>query len=313
MKFRTELDVGSSNIDLNHHDKIMFIGSCFSENISSHLKRLRFQVDNGAHGIIFHPIAIFKSLRQIIDAARFSEADLVKSGHGWVSLAHHGSYHHETTDALILRIQHDIQRSHTFLMNAKVLVLTFGTAMGYWHKERQMVVANCHRLPQQQFEKKLCDMEIMLEAAQQTLEALIRFNPELKIILTVSPVRHLREGFVENQRSKARLVLLCERLKENYDCVNYFPSYEILLDELRDYRFYTEDMIHPSTQAVDYIAARFDSFILSEKARGVCVKLEPYIKQIEHRSVHESLEVSEKRKAESENQIRLIIQKEYQV
>jgi hypothetical protein len=311
MKFRTELEVGKSILDLNHHDKLMLIGSCFSENISSHLQRYRFDVDNGAHGIIFHPVAIFRALQQIIDAKHISAEELVRSNHGWVSLAHHGSYHHETTDALIFRIQQDILRSHSFLSHSKLLVLTFGTAMGYWHKDHQMIVANCHRLPQQQFEKKLCNLDDMLEAGQKTMDALLRFNPQLKIILTVSPVRHLREGFVENQRSKARLLLLCERLEELYDCVNYFPSYEILLDELRDYRFYTEDMIHPSAQAVEYIADKFDRFILSEKAREVCAKLEPHIKQMEHRSVHEAVEASEKRKAESENQIRLIIQKEY--
>jgi GSCFA family len=313
MKFRTELDTGESKMNLNHRDQIMFIGSCFSENISSHLKRYRFDVDNGAHGIIFHPNAIFRGLQQIIDATRFSEAELVKASHGWVSLAHHGSYHHETTSALIFRIQQDIHRSHTFLSNSKLLVLTFGTAMGYWHKDHQMIVANCHRLPQQHFEKKLCDLDGMMEAAQQTLEALLRFNPQLKIILTVSPVRHLREGFIENQRSKARLLMLCERLEALYECVNYFPSYEILLDELRDYRFYTEDMIHPNSQAINYIAEKFDRYILSEKALEACAKLEPHLKQSEHRSVHESIEAAEKRKAESENQIRLIIQKEYLV
>jgi hypothetical protein len=309
MKFRTEIKLDLPCLELTHHDKMMFIGSCFSENISAHLERYHFEVNNGAHGILFHPIAIFRALQQIIDSSNISENDLVKAGHGWVSLAHHGSYHHETTDALIQRIHQDIQRSNTFLASSKLLVLTFGTAMGYTHLGQQLVVANCHRLPQQDFERDLTDLEVMKELSVNALEAITNFNPQIKIILTVSPVRHLREGFVENQRSKARLILLCEYLQKRFKCVDYFPSYEIQIDDLRDYRFYAEDMIHPSKQAIRYIAEKFEEVILSKKCRDLCLQIKPHVLQSEHRSLYESLEMAEKRKAESENQIRLLIQK----
>jgi hypothetical protein len=289
----------------------MFIGSCFSENISQHLSRFHFQINNGAHGIIFHPLAIFKALNHLMEAKVYQHADLTKAAHGWVSLSHHGSYTHADQQELLSRIQNDLDGSHDFLKSTKVLVLTFGSAMGYKSKSTHEVVANCHRLPQQEFERSLSTSDELEKSASKTLSALKDAFPQIEVILTVSPVRHLREGTVENQRSKSRLILLCERLEKEFSFVRYFPAYELVMDDLRDYRFYAEDMIHPNGSAISYIAEKFEQFLLSTKAKEACQAVLPHVLRKEHRSVNESKEAEAKRKAESDAQIRLVLENIY--
>ncbi len=311
MKFRTELNMTKSGLNLDHSHSTMFIGSCFSENISRHLSRFHFQVSNGAHGILFHPMAIFRALDQLIQAKQFDKSDLTDAAHGWVSLSHHGSYSDTNEQRLLNRIQCDLDGCKDFLNSAKVVVLTFGTAMGYKSKLSNEVVANCHRLPQQDFERSLSEMNELLIAAQKTLTAMSDRYPNLEVILTVSPVRHLREGFIENQRSKSRLLLLCEQMENEFSFVRYFPAYELVMDDLRDYRFYEEDMIHPNQTAIKYIANQFEQYILSPKAREACEIILPHILRKEHRSVSEDKDSEEKRKAESELQIRLLLENIY--
>jgi hypothetical protein len=311
MKFRTELNITSENLGLNHHHKMMFVGSCFSENISHHLRRLHFQVNTGAHGILFHPIAIFNALQDIVYSRVYGLKDLTKAPHGWVSLSHHGAFAHEDAESLLMKIQEVMTESHLFLKEASLLSITFGTAMGYRNFASNRIVANCHRLPQQDFERELSSMNDLYESARKAIKSVYDFNPDLKIILTVSPVRHLREGFIENQRSKSRLILLCEQLEREFEGIRYFPAYELVMDELRDYRFYEEDMIHPSKAAVGFVAEKFERFVLTEQARSACASILPFVLKKEHRSIHEGIEEAEKRKAESDNQIRLTLEKSY--
>ncbi len=311
MKFRTELNMTSENLGLDHSHKLMFLGSCFSENISNHLGRFCFQVSTGAHGILFHPEAIFQALEDIVNSKIYTLADLTKAPHGWVALSHHGGFTHADSDQLLRSMQELILESHSLLKEASLLSITFGTAMGYRNKASNSIVANCHRLPQQDFERGLSSMDDLLESARKAIKSFCSYNHDAKIILTVSPVRHLREGFIDNQRSKSRLILLCEQLEKEFECVRYFPAYELVMDELRDYRFYDEDMIHPSKAAVGFVAEKFEDFILSKQAKGACSAILPFVLRKEHRSIHENMDEAEKRKAESDNQIRLTLEKSY--
>ncbi len=307
MKLRTELTPEKFPFQLSHQDKLMLIGSCFSEHISDRLEYFRYDINRGAHGIIFHPEAIANAISHIIFKENYTEQDLVEYQGRWNSLYHHGVYSNSESLVVLEKMNKALHDAREFLSSATVLVVTFGTAMGYTHLERSHVVANCHKLPQQDFERKLSSISELATIWNNTLDALKAFNPSLKIVFTISPVRHLKEGFVENQRSKARLQLLCEEICDNKNVTFYFPSYELMMDDLRDYRFYATDMIHPSEQAVSYIQEKFFNAIFSEKSLDACQKMIPVLQRFHHRSLHETSEMTAKRKAESEEQIRLII------
>lgn len=307
MKLRTELYPEKYPFQINHQDKLMLIGSCFSEHIADRLEYFRYDISRGAHGIIFHPEAIANALNHIISKESYTEKDLIEYQGRWNSLYHHGAFSQSEAALVLEKINHALKDAKHFLKSASTLIVTFGTAMGYGHKQRNHIVANCHKLPQQDFDRKLSSVEDLTTMWRALLVALKAFNPTLKVIFTISPVRHLKEGFIENQRSKARLQLLCENICSHQNETFYFPSYELMMDDLRDYRFYNSDMIHPSEQAISYIQDKFFNTIFSEKSIDACRKMLPVLQRFHHRSLHETSEMTAKRKAESEDQIRLIL------
>jgi hypothetical protein len=307
MKLRTELYPEKYPFQINHQDKLMLIGSCFSEHIADRLEYFRYDISRGAHGIIFHPEAIANALNHIISKESYTEKDLIEYQGRWNSLYHHGAFSQSEAALVLEKINHALKDAKHFLKSASTLIVTFGTAMGYEHKQRNHIVANCHKLPQQDFDRKLSSVEDLTTMWRALLVALKAFNPTLKVIFTISPVRHLKEGFIENQRSKARLQLLCENICSHQNETFYFPSYELIMDDLRDYRFYNPDMIHPSEQAISYIQDKFFNTIFSEKSIDACQKMLPVLQRFHHRSLHETSEMTAKRKAESEDQIRLIL------
>lgn len=307
MKLRTEFTPEKFPFQLSHQDKLMLMGSCFSEHISDRLEYFRYDINRGAHGIVFHPEALAKSIHHLISKEAYLENDLIEFQGRWNSLCHHGAFSGTNPEDVLWRANTALNEARLFLKSASILVITFGTAMGYFHKEKTQIVANCHKLPQQDFERRLSDLHELTSIWNATIKTLKAFNPSLKIIFTISPVRHLKEGFVENQRSKARLQLLCEEICNSENDSFYFPSYELMMDDLRDYRFYSTDMIHPSELAVSYIQEKFFNAVFSEKSLDACQKLTPVLQRFHHRSLHETSEMTAKRKAESEEQIRLIL------
>lgn len=308
MIWHTELQPEKSEFLLDHQTPIGFLGSCFSENMVKAFARYRFEVQSNAHGILFHPIAMARSLAEVMEKKEYSETDLTSYQERLVSLHHHGSFSHEDERELVNRINNDINQAHQFLSQARVLFVTFGTSIGYVHKASNEVVGNCHKLPQQAFDKKRFDVHELASVWCPVLEQVKTWNPALKVVLTVSPVRHLREGFIENQRSKAALVLLCDQLEKAFpELVSYFPAYEMMVDDLRDYRFYENDLIHPSEIAINYIREKlFDTFLTPE-AMQKCAEMESWVKMLEHRSVNESDEQKERRILRANEAIRQIL------
>jgi hypothetical protein len=310
MIWHTELQPEKSHFQLDHECSIGFLGSCFSENMFSAFDRFRFQVHANAHGILFHPMAMAKALLEVIENKTYTNQEIVTHHDRFISLNHHGRYSNTDLSLLLQTINDDLNASHVFLKNADVLFVTFGTAIGYVYKESGEVVANCHKLPQQVFEKKRFDPHILAESWQSTLQQFIAWNPKAKVVLTVSPVRHLREGFVENQRSKAALVLLCDALVKQFpEKVSYFPAYEMMVDDLRDYRFYENDLIHPSEIAINYIREKLFATYLTPEALQKCAEMESWVKMLEHRSVNETNEQKERRISRANEAIRQILLK----
>jgi hypothetical protein len=310
MQFRTELKQNGLELGITHDDKVMLLGSCFTEHISSSLNRYRFPVFSNSHGIIFHPIPLAQALSDTLKIRTYDSTNLIESNGKWISLNHHGKFSAENEIEALQNINASIGEGAKFLKEASVLIVTFGTAIGYYHQSTGSVVANCHKLNSKSFEKKRSELVEMTEPWKKLLVEIFAFNPRLKVIFTISPVRHLREGFQENQLSKSALFLAIDEIRKSFvgSCF-YFPSYEIMMDDLRDYRFYEADMIHPNSQAIEYIREKFFYAILAKSTSEKCGEMESHLKKIEHRSIHETPEQKERRIADANEAIRHILLK----
>lgn len=310
MQFRTELTPRELGCGITHSDALLFMGSCFTEHIAASMQRYQFDMLANSHGILFHPIPLAKAVDDLIECKKYTSSDLIQSNENWVSLHHHGKFSSTVAETSLLAINTSIEEGHAFLKKASALIVTLGTAIGYSFKANNQIAANCHKLNADLFTKKRSSIPEMCNAWKNTIQNLLAFNPDIKLIFTVSPVRHLRDGFEENQKSKAALLLLVEEIIAAFphQC-SYFPSYEIMMDDLREYRFYEADMIHPNAQAIEYIKQRFFDAALSPSAKEKCALIEPHLKKMEHRSIHETIEQKERRIIEAQDAIRQILLK----
>lgn len=288
--FRTTLSVTKSSDKITHQTNLMSIGSCFSEHIGERLLDYKFPIVINPHGILFNPISIANSLIQIIHNQQLVEDDIFYHNHRWQSFFHHGRFAKADKKDCLNAINQSIQTAHQQLQNLDFLILTFGTANVFEYKKTGQIVANCHKVPNTEFERKRLKINDITTAFQPIFNELKTINPNLKIILTVSPVRHIRDGLVENQRSKSTLLLAADELAKAYDFIIYFPSYELIIDDLRDYRFYKEDMIHPSKVAVDYVWNYFENTYFSKETRQINGQLQKIIQAKKHRPFDEKSE-----------------------
>ena len=266
MKFRTEIPTPKYPFDINYQDKLMLLGSCFSDHIGNFFQEMRFDTLSNPFGTLFNPVSIANALKMCINPELFNEQYIDFFNEKWISYAHHGKFSHPDKETFRQNISQCLNRAHDFLASANYLFLTFGTAYCYRLIERNLIVANCHKIPANQFEKQLLTIEQIVGLYQDLLEQLQQFNPQLKIIFTVSPVRHLADGFHENQISKSTLHLSVNQLVDNINTY-YFPSYEMVQDDLRDYRFYAADLCHPSDAAVTYIREKLTEALFTPETQ----------------------------------------------
>lgn len=288
--FRTNLIVPKSVDKITHQTNLMSIGSCFSEHIGERLLNYKFPIVINPHGILFNPISIADSLTQIIHNQQFIGSDIFYHNHRWQSFFHHGRFAKADKKDCLNTINQSIEIAHQQLQNLDFLILTFGTANVFEYKKNGQIVANCHKVPSTEFERKRLKIEEITTAFEPIFNELKILNPNLKIILTVSPVRHIRDGLVENQRSKSTLLLAVDDLVKSYDFITYFPSYELIIDDLRDYRFYKEDMIHPSKVAIDYVWNNFENAFFSVQTQQINQQIRKIIQAKNHRPFDENSE-----------------------
>lgn len=289
MEVSFKLDFPITACPVFKHDSSLFlIGSCFSESMSVKLLESGMQVCSNPYGILYNPVSISNALTEILDKKQYSSADLMQNHEGrFVSLSHHGRYSGFQADEVLEQINRSITGAHDFLKKAEGLIITLGSARVFKHKDQNRVVANCHKIPSTFFEKEMLGVEAVFASLIQTLQRVKRINPDIKIILTVSPVKHIREGLVENQRSKSVLSLAVAALESEKDPeVHYFPAFEIVNDELRDYRFYKTDMVHPGELAIEYIWKRFAETYFDAKALEKIDAARKLNASINHRPLH---------------------------
>ena len=283
MKFRTEIDIKPLQKKLNPNELILFMGSCFSENMGKKMIDAKIPVNSNLYGTLFHPLSILNCLQDVLSNYTFSPADFFIHEEIWNSFKLHSSLSSPDLERNILTLNTKVVQAHQEIRNAKFLSLTFGSAYIYTHLPSQQKVANCHKLPSSLFSKSLSEPEEIIQAYTETISSLLKLNPSLHIIFSVSPVLHIKDGIVENNLSKS-ICIYCahEIVKRNPQCI-YFPSYELIHDDLRDYRFYKSDLLHPSEQAVEYVFEKFKNFLCSDSLLELMEKTLEIKKMIAHR------------------------------
>ena len=287
MQFRTTFQIQSSDFKLNHQHKILTIGSCFSDEIGKRLTDLKFDVLINPFGVIFNSHSIQNLIERSIQKKYFTTADVHQNGEEFFCFDVHSSFNALTKEAVLEELNLTLDQVHDYILSCDVLMITLGTSWIYEWKTSNQVVANCHKVDAKQFEKRLLTTEENLKSLELIVSDLKNINPTIRIITTVSPVRHTKDGMIENNVSKARLLDALYQLSLQNNQVEYFPSYELVLDDLRDYRFFKEDLIHPSKQAVDYIWEKFSETYFEQSTQTIIQKINKVISAINHRPFNE--------------------------
>lgn len=283
IRYNLELQPDYSGKKLNYRKSVVFAGSCFSEHIAGALEQRSFNVRRSPNGIVFNPLSLAEPFRRIVQGSHYQISDLVQHEGSWHGLHHHGVYSGIRQDEVLHKMNKELMEVSAALKNASHLFVTFGTSFAYFLDHAEFPVANCHKIPQQRFSKQMLELQAMLDEWSQLIGALNRFNPELEIVLTVSPVKHLRDGVVANMHSKARLLELAHQLCRGSEKVHYFPSFELVSEDLRDYRFYANDAAHPNDLAINYVFEKFMSVFPDKESVSFAEEVEACIKLQNHK------------------------------
>jgi hypothetical protein len=290
MEFQLPISLGSLPRPIRYGDKILLTGSCFTEHIGDALQDWKFDILQNPNGILFDVASVASSLLSYIQPRIYTVDDLIFLNELWQSWQHHSIFSGTDRDAVVASINASQQRAHAFLKEADWLIITLGSAFSYRLAEGGKAVANCHRAPGKTFVKHLLTIEEIQTALDGSLYQLRYFNPKLRVIFTVSPVRHIRDGVVENNRSKARLLESVHHLVEKFDRIYYFPAYELVIDVLRDYRFYDIDMVHPNYSATQFVLEKFTEYGIEPAARPLMEELRKLVVARRHRPLHPATE-----------------------
>jgi hypothetical protein len=258
---------------IDYSSKLMLLGSCFSENIGGKFEYLKFQSEINPFGILFHPVALENLITRSINQDFYTEDELIYHNEIWSCFDAHSKLNSVLKDDLLSKLNEQIKLMHQQINASTHIIITLGTAWVYRYITTDRIVANCHKIPQKQFQKELLSINDIVASLENIIALIRSVNPKVNFIFTVSPVRHLKDGFVENNRSKSHLLSAIHQTVEPRKQLFYFPSYEILMDELRDYRYYNQDMIHPNKVAVEYIWEKFKAVWLTEDAIDISQKV----------------------------------------
>lgn len=286
MDFRTPLPVQPSEFHLSHADRVMILGSCFAENIGLRLKESGFRVTINPFGVLYNPASVGMALNRLAMNYPFRDEELVEHDGFFHSFSHHSSFSGVDAQSTLQRINASFKQAVHDLQHVDCLILTFGTAWVYTLPSTDQIVANCHKLPEDSFLRRRLTVNEIEYFYIELLEMLFQEKPDLKVLFTVSPIRHLKDGLHENTLSKSTLHLAIDGLCESFDHVYYYPAYELMMDDLRDYRFYAEDMVHPSITAQRYIWDHFSDSCFSKPTKEIVRQVQQIRKAMEHKPFH---------------------------
>lgn len=293
MELMVNIDLKKLPEQINYRQKILLIGSCFTEHIGDSLAELKFSVLQNPNGNLFDPLSVSKSLLSYVENKKYEESDLFQLNELWHSWRHHSRFSHIDKEACLQNINASQTRAHEFLKEADWIIITLGSSFSYQLSGSSKApstggglgeVANCHRAPAQWFEKKLLPINEIITQLDECLQSLSTFNQKLKFIFTVSPVRHIRDGVVDNNRSKARLIEVTHKLVNKYDQAFYFPAYELVIDVLRDHRFYDIDLVHPNYMATEFVLDKFTETCIDDESRKIMEEIKPLLIAARHKA-----------------------------
>lgn len=284
MDFRTVIEFPKQDFFIDHSHQGLLMGSCFAENIGTFMLQNKFACQVNPYGILYNPLSVSGALREMIAGKQYTSQNLLFYRECFHSYMHHGSFSDSIQDQCLKRINNRLDEAHEAIIQLDYLIITFGTSWVYTLKETGQVVSNCHKLPANHFLRSMLTVEDIVADYTSLIRTLLQQQPCLKIILTVSPIRHLKDGLHANQISKATLLLAIDRLQEAFpESIFYFPAYEIVMDDLRDYRFYADDMLHPSSKAIQYIWENFATLYFSKETKQMMKECDDIHKALTHK------------------------------
>jgi hypothetical protein len=285
-EFLTRVEIPAPGFTIDYKSKIFLIGSCFTDNIGTKAEKLKFNVCINPFGAQYNPNSIAKGLNSLLDKEVFTKNDLSYENELWFSYSHYTLFSNTDPDLCLDKINSGFLSARDFICTADILFITLGTAWTYILKETGEVVSNCHKIPAARFDRFFSSIDQSFDELRNAINRIRQVNPGIKVVLSVSPVRHLKDGAIENQRGKSSLLLTVARLEKELSNIYYFPAYEIFMDELRDYRFYASDMIHPSDAAIDYIWGRFKQTFFTEVTTKISLEIQDFVNSLDHRPIH---------------------------
>ncbi len=286
MEFILPFQISKSENKIGFNNKLLFIGSCFAEEIGALMNTHRMDVKLNPHGILFNSLSISSAISDIINQRKYQAHDLIFDGLVWHSFYHHGRFSHPDATQCLENINQEIHNANAFLKDTDWLVITLGSSWAYRFKSNNEIVANCHKMPSKLFEKVLLSSAIQEEALQSTISQLKQLRPSLNIILSISPVRYVRDGLIENNLSKAQLLTTVHNLVSKNTNTHYFPAYELVNDVLRDYRFFKEDMVHPNEQAIQFVWSQFLETYMDKVNLDLMKEVSSLLQFQNHRPLH---------------------------
>lgn len=283
MRWQTETQIPPFNFTISHESNLLLLGSCFAENIGARLENAKFKVVQNPTGIVYNPLSLQQTVELICSDKLFTAADLEFANEIYFSYKHHSRFSAASAEAAVQNINAALAAARKKLSETTVVFISLGSAFYWWHKAKNEVVNNCHKQPGQLFEQHLASVAEVTSALKTCVELLQKANPKVEIVFTVSPIRHLKHGSAGNQLSKSTLIVAAQEMVAAKKNLHYFPSYELLLDDLRDYRFYEEDLIHPNKQAVDYIWEKFTDCFFPKETQQLNTQVNGIQNMLRHR------------------------------
>jgi len=300
MLFHTKINIKPLDQTIRYTDGLLFLGSCFADEVGGICRGLGFNAQVNPFGVLYNPASITQAVERLADGKPFSYEEVIQVGEGfYCTFSHNTAFWNASETVLLEQVNRSLEATHEHFLKSKWVIISLGTSWVFRNKENGLVVANCHKLPARQFDREFLSVGQSADYLKEMLQA----HPDKQFIFTVSPLRHLKDGLHENQLSKAALLLAVNQVCKQFGNAHYFPAYEILLDELRDYRFYKEDMVHPTEQAVHYIWERFADFAINPKEKPAMQAAAELRQMLHHRPMFPESEAFRKFEAQREKRI----------
>ena len=291
MIFHTEVNIKPLSQTISYGDGLLFLGSCFADEVGRICHGLGFNALVNPFGVLYNPASIGQSVERLDSGSLFTLEEVIAVGEGqYCTFSHNTAFWQSDEQKLLETANNGLKVAHGRFLDAKWIIISLGTSWAFRHKETRLLVSNCHKLPARQFDREF----LSVEQSEGCLAKMLQAHPNKQFLFTVSPLRHLKDGLHENQLSKAALLLAVDQVCRQFDNAHYFPAYEILLDELRDYRFYKEDMVHPTEQAVHYIWERFVDFAIDPKEKPAMKAATELKQMLQHRPLFPESEAFKK-------------------